>query len=359
MLEKVKNIFLYGNAGKEVFDRVYPDITKSCRKNLQVFSVIASVGMFCMLIASLFEESLVKNRLDYAVLSVCSLIIALIISKIKADNHKVIYTCVYIFVGLLFAFGIDLGTFIEPNEVTVSFPILLFAVPLLFTDRPWRMDLAILIGLIAYYFAAKYTQDPVILGYNLSNIFPYGIIAMVVSAYMMTVKIHRFVLEVENKNLIEVDQLTEMMNRRCFEQHIQQIREAGCEKGTMVCAFDLNRLKPVNDNLGHHAGDELIKGAAGCIESVFGHYGVCYRTGGDEFMAILGPALPLKEELKVALEHHCASFSGTYVSGLSIAVGMVIAEDGDDIDELIRQADKEMYEDKQRYYIQAGIERRK
>ncbi len=355
----MKRILLYGNAEKETFEKIYPDITKSSRTNLLVFSWIVVVGVACMMIASFFEESLVKNRLIYSILLAGNLVIALWVSHIKETNHRVIYTLIYLFVGMLFLFGIDLGTFIEPNEVTVSFPILLFAVPLLFTDVPWRMDLAILIGLILYYVAAKITQTPLILGYNMTSIIPYGIISMVVSAYMMSIKIRRFVLESENKNLIEKDQLTGMLNRRCFEQKVHQIREAGCEEGIMVCAFDLNRLKPVNDNLGHHAGDELIKGAAGCIEGVFGHYGVCYRIGGDEFMAILGPALPLEEELKVALEHRCASFSGTYVSGLSIAVGMVTAKEGEDIDELIRQADKEMYEDKQRYYIQAGLEPRK
>ena len=50
---------------------------------------------------------------------------------------------------------------------------------------------------------------------------------------------------------------------------------------------DVNGLKYINDNLGHAAGDELIKGAASCLDNAFSKYGTVYRMGGDEFSAIL------------------------------------------------------------------------
>ena len=54
-----------------------------------------------------------------------------------------------------------------------------------------------------------------------------------------------------------------------------------------IIQFDVNNLKVINDTKGHEAGDLLIKTAAGIINRAFGTIGTCYRTGGDEFVAII------------------------------------------------------------------------
>lgn len=55
-----------------------------------------------------------------------------------------------------------------------------------------------------------------------------------------------------------------------------------------VIMMDVNGLKTVNDSCGHMAGDELIIGAAKCIQTSMGEYGKVYRVGGDEFYARTG-----------------------------------------------------------------------
>lgn len=349
-MDKIKRLLLYANASKKAFHDVYEDIIESNRTNLKVFSSIACIGMIIMVAASYFDQSLVKNRPVYIFSAVISFILIILALKTSKKKHVLINLEIYVFVALLYGFGIILGTVIEPNEVSVSFPILLFAIPLFFTDSPLRMNLASVIGMIAYIIAAYHTQDSVMIDYNLSNIIPYGIISMVTGTYMMTIKVRRYVLEEQNRYLIESDQLTGLLNRRCYEQHISILREKGCEEGMVICALDINGLKKVNDNLGHHAGDELIIGAANCIKGVFGNYGSCYRTGGDEFMVILGNVAPSVSELKEALIARCRCFNGSYVSGLAISIGAIEAAAEDSIDLLIKIADKEMYADKARYY---------
>lgn len=54
-----------------------------------------------------------------------------------------------------------------------------------------------------------------------------------------------------------------------------------------IIQFDVNNLKVINDSKGHEAGDLLIKTAANIINQSFGVAGTCYRTGGDEFVALL------------------------------------------------------------------------
>ena len=54
-----------------------------------------------------------------------------------------------------------------------------------------------------------------------------------------------------------------------------------------IVQFDVNNLKVINDSKGHEAGDLLIKTAADIINKSFGKIGNCYRTGGDEFVALI------------------------------------------------------------------------
>ena len=83
------------------------------------------------------------------------------------------------------------------------------------------------------------------------------------------------------------DELTRLYNRRCYEEDIAKYREEPLEDDFVLISIDVNGLKTANDNLGHAAGDELIKGAADCLASTVGNRGKAYRTGGDEFLVII------------------------------------------------------------------------
>ena len=359
MTELLKKILLFGNTDPHTFSEIYPDITESNRKNMIIYSMIAAAGMCCMFIASLKPGFLDANRNVYAGAMLISLAIGLFAHWCKKRSAQLVYICVYTFAAMLYAFGIAMGTIIRPGDISVSFPVLLFAVPLFFTDIPIRMNIATALSIFCYCILAVRTQTTKVLVENLASILPYGIISIILSSYMMVIKIRRYALEYENKFLIERDQLTGMLNRRCYEQHLQLFRTGGAHNGLMICAFDINGLKMVNDNLGHAAGDELICGAADCIEGIFGKYGRCYRVGGDEFVAIIDGTSQAEDELKTRLERRCSCFKGNYVSGLSISTGMVSSDGTEQIDELIKRADERMYDDKKLFYEITGNDRRK
>lgn len=79
------------------------------------------------------------------------------------------------------------------------------------------------------------------------------------------------------------DELTGCYNRRAYEEDLLK-----CDnKEYIYVSMDVNGLKTVNDTFGHEAWDELIKGASNCMCKIFGSYGKVYRTGGDEFAAVL------------------------------------------------------------------------
>ena len=125
-------------------------------------------------------------------------------------------------------------------------------------------------------------------------------------------------------------------------------------------SIDINGLKIANDTLGHAAGDELICGAAECIDKVFSPIGNCFRTGGDEFIVLAHSDRKHADELLSQLSKATSSWSGSMIKKLSVSAGYALASDYGDIslEKLIIHADEVMYDEKNRYYRKAENDRR-
>lgn len=149
-----------------------------------------------------------------------------------------------------------------------------------------------------------------------------------------------------------LDSLTGLLNRRAFEEYLDTNKK---ELPPDLCcvSLDLNGLKGVNDNFGHLAGDELITEAGRIVNSSFKQYGLVYRTGGDEFFAMLKCN---KEQYKAAqqnMQQICKEWRGKYSSNMRISIGSAFAGEensGLTIVDLCKIADKRMYEAKSAYY---------
>lgn len=171
------------------------------------------------------------------------------------------------------------------------------------------------------------------------------------------VKRHEEYLEAE----ILRDELTNLLNRRAYERDLHDEGDAMPREDTVFITTDVNSLKLTNDNYGHIAGDELLKGAAACMKKCFGVRGKVYRTGGDEFVALLHAS---EEELQRMMKNFDASIArwkGNAVQQLSISCGYTTAREfpNKQILELARIADDRMYANKDRYYMSLGINRRR
>ncbi|GIF19636.1 hypothetical protein Ate02nite_23660 [Paractinoplanes tereljensis] len=144
------------------------------------------------------------------------------------------------------------------------------------------------------------------------------------------------------------DALTGLPNREAFRQ--QATAALKDEKGGAVVVVDLNRFKEVNDTLGHHAGDELLRVITARLRGGLRPQDTVARLGGDEFALIL-PGLGA-DEVREMLESLRTSVTGEVVLDgvpLSIEASFGIAffpEHGNDVEELLRHADAAMYQGK-------------
>ena len=158
-----------------------------------------------------------------------------------------------------------------------------------------------------------------------------------------------------NKYLALHDELTGLPNRRLFQDRlngaIERARRSGSSAALLL--IDLNEFKQVNDTVGHHVGDLVLKRAGEIVLERVRHTDTLARTGGDEFSLILeGPisregAERAAQALGHLLEGPLQVETHTLLVGAS--VGMAIyPEDATSAESLCIAADRSMYADKHR-----------
>ncbi len=155
------------------------------------------------------------------------------------------------------------------------------------------------------------------------------------------------------------DGLTDLHNRASYTQAL----EKHAENDFSLAIFDLNRLKYVNDTFGHLAGDEMICAAADLLRDAFEPDGVVFRIGGDEFAVISSAdAERMSDQLARFAESTCgwkASFSEEECL-LTLSAGWVARGEFPDctLEEVLREADRRMYQNKAEWYKNSGLDRR-
>jgi diguanylate cyclase (GGDEF)-like protein len=146
------------------------------------------------------------------------------------------------------------------------------------------------------------------------------------------------------------DKLTGLPNRMLLEDRMAQaITRAGRSGRSFALMFvDLDRFKPVNDTHGHDVGDRLLQEVArrlaGCVRKA----DTVARTGGDEFVVVLGEIGGAKDAAMVGAKILDELARPFFVEGheleISCSIGIsVYPEDGRDIPTLMANADKAMY----------------
>lgn len=159
---------------------------------------------------------------------------------------------------------------------------------------------------------------------------------------------------------LSVDALTGVFSRFAYVEALRNYADA-IPDSLSVFLIDINGLKAVNDSIGHEAGDELICGAAGCIQTAMGEAGKVFRIGGDEFVVLASMTREQAETALNNLNQETGRWHGKQVHSLSLSTGYVRAEElkGLSVEELVKEADKAMYAQKKDYYHHSGRDRRR
>lgn len=146
------------------------------------------------------------------------------------------------------------------------------------------------------------------------------------------------------------DMLTGLYNRNRYIERLEAYKQVQDQQIGAIY-IDLNGLKKVNDEQGHRAGDELIVRAAGTIAGIFAED--AYRVGGDEFVVILLDVS--REDFARKTEQLRRQMQENSVDA---SIGGVWQASTENLENLLRLADENMYREKKRYYSQADAARK-
>jgi diguanylate cyclase (GGDEF)-like protein/PAS domain S-box-containing protein len=175
--------------------------------------------------------------------------------------------------------------------------------------------------------------------------------------------------EERTAKLAHYDTLTDLPNRALLLMRLEEEISRCADTSQLAVLFlDVDEFKTVNDSLGHHVGDELLKSMARNLQICLGANEFMARLGGDEF-AILASGVKSKEDVLALIRriheairqsHDCAGHQLTIDSSIGIAIA---PGDGTSSDQILQNADLAMYEAKssgRRTYrfFEAGMEKK-
>lgn len=161
-------------------------------------------------------------------------------------------------------------------------------------------------------------------------------------------------MEQEIKYYAYYDSLTDLPNRNLFKDRLNHgiIKAKYTRKKLAVMYLDLDRFKLINDSLGHSYGDLLLKDFANRLGTCISKYDTISRQGGDEFSIFLPHVKGKNEILAVIKSINNALCKPFNLKGhevyIKVSIGVsLFPDDGDNTEELIKNADTAMYKSKE------------
>jgi diguanylate cyclase (GGDEF)-like protein/PAS domain S-box-containing protein len=150
-------------------------------------------------------------------------------------------------------------------------------------------------------------------------------------------------------HLAHYDALTDLPNRVLFREQIQrELLKAANGQQFALLYIDIDEFKGINDSLGHHIGDELLKAVAARLKDCTRPGDLIARLGGDEF-AVIQTAITGRRDVEnfvariyEAIRQPCQCLGHQLSTDASIGIALA-PEDGTELDQLIKHADLAMY----------------
>ncbi len=151
---------------------------------------------------------------------------------------------------------------------------------------------------------------------------------------------------------VELDELTQLYNRRygdkCLRQMCKKMQESGIEY--CVAIGDIDFFKKVNDRYGHEAGDVVLTKVARILREKIMSKGYVCRWGGEEFLIVLEDceqeqAKQILQDVLDVLRGQSIECQGQNIC-VTMSVGVVQVASDEKIDDILRRADKKLYDAK-------------
>lgn len=202
-------------------------------------------------------------------------------------------------------------------------------------------------GLDLHFFPVQHFVGPCLAGLVVQFLF-YGITTSWLSTGLALMFVQ---MQTYAENLYK-DELSGLFNRRYLNRTLEN--HNGVDNGTLYgIMLDINDFKSINDNFGHHAGDQAICIFGDVLLRSIPEGAVVVRYAGDEFIILMPNAnkdLTALTMDEVRAELACFNKSGTEPFQLHAAMGCAKFRPDDNEESFLRRMDEKMYEEKLRFH---------
>ena len=324
------------------------------RQNSSLSIFIALLAVSALYLGILVFGPAGTLALDWAAALFGAIPLAIALVLVKRFNHPLRWTLVALYVTL--SIFLVATQHRGPNGAAVGLNALFFAVFLGCAIHFWyaysRATTGAFITVAGFFLWASVF----VIGPSIGSYFPGVHIESEVwnlPKYVVAVGMILLLLENQiehNKYLALHDELTGLPNRRLFQDRLATTLERSRRSGTQTALLlvDLDDFKQVNDSVGHHVGDELLKRVGGLFLGRVRRSDTVARTGGDEFSVILEEPMSRADAVRVGRSLSQLLEEPFEVNGHTVRVGAsvgiaVFPDDASDAESLCIAADLRMY----------------
>ena len=345
-------MLLYSGLDKKEASELLPEARRENGRFLRIYTLFTSIVFVACLIASFIAGGhLNVNKPIYLIMIVLNVLIYVCVKTVarKRPSLSTPLSVAYILGMYGYSFAVSL---VHENMQGTAAVAILVVMPCIFIYRPiYMVSLTVVMSCLYCALSAQIKAHDIAMLDVWNSIF-FGVIALLLSVYLMQVRFREMQQKRQNRILSETDLPTGVKNRNCFENNLEYYAKM-CKENVTCVYVDVNGLHELNDQKGHESGDVMLRAVAVAMAERFGKKNV-YRIGGDEFVSFCVDAAV--ETTRSSIASMISELTG---QGYSVSVGAYLEEkDKLDMKSLVREAEKCMYKEKRLYYEQYGHDRR-
>jgi diguanylate cyclase (GGDEF)-like protein len=256
----------------------------------------------------------------------------------------------YVLIAPLMAFGILMGTFLDPGTPSLTIMVFMCVLPLFIFDKPWRVLLYLTATAAVYGVSTYFAKTRAVFAIDMIDLVLFYLLGAGVNCLILKDRLRNVEYASTMRRASETDALTSIYNRGAGEQKIRTM--IGQSKCGMLCIIDIDGFKEINDRFGHMNGDEVLRAVAGRLCACFRAGDIVTRIGGDEF-AVYAVGVRDIATGAICIERLFSQISAMNVDGLdgnrvSISLGATffLPDEGKSFEELYKESDDALYQAK-------------